>query len=299
MMPSQPRVSLITSCYNGETYLKPFLDSLLTQTYKQVEFFFINDGSRDKTEEIFLSYKPSLEEKGWQVVYHKQENKGVAHALNYGLKRFTGEYLACVDSDDILYPDFLSAKIEFMEQHPYYALCYSGVEVVKESDLSCVIRRIMRTPQPTENLFVDCLLGRKQALSAPALTYFYRAKDWLAANPQRHIYGDTPVGQNWQMLLPIVYRGKCGYLKKVLAKYVMRRTSHSHTRKRQPVTEQCRVEKLLLFRILDELHLPSITYNKYKALIEKKYRRKWLAGKLKKVPGLFQVARRIYQYFNH
>ena len=298
-MLSQPRVSLITSCYNGKTYLTPFLDSLLTQTYKQVEFFFINDGSRDGTEKIFLSYQPLLEEKGWQVVYHKQENKGVAHALNYGLRRFTGEYLACVDSDDILYPDFLSAKVSFMEQYPHYALCYSGVEIVKEEAPAQVIRRIMRKPQAKDDLFIDCLLGRNEALSAPALTYFYRAKNWLACNTQRQIYEDTPVGQNWQMLLPIVYSGKCGYLNKVLAKYVMRHTSHSHTRKRRSVAEQCRVEKQLLFRILDELHLPSITYNKYKALIEKKYRRKWLAGKLKKVPGLFQVAKRIYQYFKH
>ena len=54
-MKKTPKVSLISPCYNGSSYIKWFLDSLVNQTYKNVEFIFINDGSTDNTEEIFMS----------------------------------------------------------------------------------------------------------------------------------------------------------------------------------------------------------------------------------------------------
>ena len=61
---NKPLVSVITPCYNGEKFLHRFLDSVLNQTYTNVEFIFINDGSFDKTEEIVFSYKERLKSKG-------------------------------------------------------------------------------------------------------------------------------------------------------------------------------------------------------------------------------------------
>ena len=60
-MQNEPLVSIITPCYNGGIYLPNFLNSLLKQDYRNVEFIFANDGSIDKTEEIFFEFKPKLE----------------------------------------------------------------------------------------------------------------------------------------------------------------------------------------------------------------------------------------------
>lgn len=60
----EPKVSLISPCYNGERYLSHFLDSLLLQNYNNVEFIFVDDGSTDKTREVFESYRKGLENKG-------------------------------------------------------------------------------------------------------------------------------------------------------------------------------------------------------------------------------------------
>ena len=57
-------ISIIAPCFNGEHYIGRFLDSILAQTYPNIELILINDGSKDKTEEIIMSYKPQLEQKG-------------------------------------------------------------------------------------------------------------------------------------------------------------------------------------------------------------------------------------------
>ncbi len=298
-MKDEPLVSLITPCYNGEKHLQRFLDSLLAQSYHSVEFFFINDGSTDKTEEIFLSYKLSLEQKGWQVIYYKQSNAGPAHALNYGLKRFSGKYLACPDSDDILYPDFISAKVEFMEQNPSCALCYCGVDLADEKDIATIIRSVQRFPQRKDPLFIDCLLGQNFSISAPALTYFFRAEDWLNAVKGRQIYDKTSIGQNWQLLLPIVYQGKCGYINKKLARYIQRAHSHNHLKKQLPLEERTRMEKELLFHVLQDIDMPVAERNGYMQMLDRHYERKLFAKKLHKYPALFSVVKFLYRLLKH
>ena len=90
---NKPVVSIITPCYNGEKYIKRYMNSILEQTYPYLELIFINDGSNDCTEEIVLSYEEKLQNKGIKFVYLKQKNKGQAAALNSGLKKFNGEYV--------------------------------------------------------------------------------------------------------------------------------------------------------------------------------------------------------------
>ena len=91
-MEKNPLVSIISPCYNGEKYLLPFLKSLLEQDYAPIELIFVNDGSTDGTEQIVLSYKERLSEKGIELQYIYQENAGQAAAINCGLKVFSGEY---------------------------------------------------------------------------------------------------------------------------------------------------------------------------------------------------------------
>lgn len=110
---NRPLVSILTPCYNGESFLKRYFESILNQTYSNLELIFINDGSIDRTEEIALSYRSQLEEKGIRYIYERQENAGQAAALNRGLKLFTGEYLTWPDSDDVMTADCIEKKSGF------------------------------------------------------------------------------------------------------------------------------------------------------------------------------------------
>lgn len=91
-------ISIIIPIYNVEKYLKQCLDSIINQSYKNLEILLIDDGSTDKCPEICDAY--ALKDKRIKVIH--QENKGISSARNMGLKIASGSYIAFVDSDDWL-----------------------------------------------------------------------------------------------------------------------------------------------------------------------------------------------------
>lgn len=102
-----PLISLIVPIYNSEKHLKRCLDSIVNQTYENLEIILINDGSTDKSLEICKSYL----EIDPRVIVLSQENKGVSYARNYGLENVTGEYVGFVDSDDYINLDMYEKLI--------------------------------------------------------------------------------------------------------------------------------------------------------------------------------------------
>lgn len=219
-------VSVITPCYNGKNYLARFLDSILNQTYPHVELFVINDGSTDNTETIALSYQNAFEQKGYQYTYIKQENGGQARAVNKALKLFSGEYLTWPDSDDELTPDALAAKVEFMQQHPECGGVMCGIQS-REDATGAVLENFTRM-QPDEDqkdLFWD-FFWEKNVVWCPG-AYFLRSSAFLEVNPSRDIYEGSE-GQNYQILLPVMYHYRFGYIDKCLYYYYFRTNSHSN-----------------------------------------------------------------------
>ena len=151
-------VSIVTPCYNGETHLDRFFQSILRQTYDDLEIVFVDDGSKDKTREIANFYQCEFEKKGIRFVYCFQENTGQAAALNRGLKHFTGEYLLCVDSDDEISEDFVKKRVLFLENNSEYAYCYGkaiGVSDDAFKKITCVYEK--RNKSGKKDFFEDIL----------------------------------------------------------------------------------------------------------------------------------------------
>lgn len=96
-------VSVIIPVYNGENYIERCLNSILNQTYTDLEILIINDGSTDRTEDIINRYI----EDGKNVRCIYQKNQGVSIARNLGLKHAKGEYVSFVDSDDFVESTFI------------------------------------------------------------------------------------------------------------------------------------------------------------------------------------------------
>ncbi len=90
------KISIIIPAYNAERYIKYCLESLINQTYKNLEIIVVNDGSTDSTAEIIKEYQ----KKDDRIVLVNTKNHGVSHARNIGIERATGEYIGFVDSDD-------------------------------------------------------------------------------------------------------------------------------------------------------------------------------------------------------
>lgn len=105
-----PKVSIIMSVYNGESYLSEAIESILNQTLSNYEFIIINDGSTDYTGEILREYKHKK-----IILIENHKNIGLTKSLNKGLSIAKGEYIARMDADDISLPDRLEKQAAFLD----------------------------------------------------------------------------------------------------------------------------------------------------------------------------------------
>ena len=96
-------VSIIVPVYNVEKFLSQCIESLIGQSYKNLEILLIDDGSTDNSSNICREYE--IVDNRIKV-FHKN-NGGLSDARNYGLKHARGEYISFVDSDDLVHPDFI------------------------------------------------------------------------------------------------------------------------------------------------------------------------------------------------
>ena len=111
-----PLVSVIIPTFNRSWTIIEALQSVLAQNYKPLELIIVDDGSSDDTME---KLKPFME----QIIYLKQENKGVSAARNIGIKKSKGEFIAFLDSDDLWLPSKISCQINFFNSNPSAIIC--------------------------------------------------------------------------------------------------------------------------------------------------------------------------------
>lgn len=102
------KVSIVVPFYNCQ-YINQALDSLVNQTYKDIEIIVVNDGSTLYSEKII----PYLD----KIKYIEKENGGTASALNMGIKNATGHYICWLSSDDMFYPEKTEVQLDFMKQN--------------------------------------------------------------------------------------------------------------------------------------------------------------------------------------
>ena len=219
-------VSIISPCYNGESYINRFLDSLLAQTYDKIELIIINDGSTDNTEEIIKSYEVKFTSRGYLFKYIYQDNAGQSEAINKALPIFQGEYMTWVDSDDFLPPDAIKVKVAYLENHLNVGLVVSRVQVVSENNFENLRIQQRICPEGKDDFFFDLILG-KNVYYTPG-GYMVRSSMFKDAMPKPiKIQSPREIGQNFQLLLPISYKYPIGYIDDITYIYTVRNNSHS------------------------------------------------------------------------
>lgn len=110
---NQELISIIVPVYNSERYLAACLDSILTQSYQNLEIIVVNDGSSDFSLEILKKYEESDD----RLTVYSQENSGPSEARNIGLSVATGNLITFVDSDDMLLPHALEELHKVLIKH--------------------------------------------------------------------------------------------------------------------------------------------------------------------------------------
>jgi glycosyltransferase involved in cell wall biosynthesis len=120
-MAEAPAVTVLMAVYNGADRLPPAVESVLTQVFTDFEFLIVDDGSTDATPDRLAA----LTDPRVRIV--RQDNQGLAVALNTGLRQARGRYIARMDDDDLCRPERLERQVAFMESRPEVAACGTWV----------------------------------------------------------------------------------------------------------------------------------------------------------------------------
>lgn len=145
-------ISVLLPVYNGGTYLRGAIESILNQTYGDFELLLINDGSTDNSEEIILSFSDP------RIRYIKNEaNLGLIKTLNKGIELSEGKYIARMDADDVSLPGRFKKQVEFMEANP--GIGVAGSEYYSFSETKFKKVRAFTEPEVLRSLliFKSCL----------------------------------------------------------------------------------------------------------------------------------------------
>lgn len=107
------KISVIIPVYNAEEYLGDCLDSILSSTHRNLEILLINDGSKDKSEDVAKHYSQEDD----RIRYIRQENTGASSARNHGIDLATGDYITFVDDDDTIDTTMYEKLLKLIHKH--------------------------------------------------------------------------------------------------------------------------------------------------------------------------------------
>jgi glycosyltransferase involved in cell wall biosynthesis len=191
-MNESPLVSVIVPCYNHETFVTKSIESIMNQTYKNIQLIVIDDGSIDNSvyilKELNIKYKFVLE---------CQNNIGLAKTLNKALYKYaTGKYICTLASDDHWPIYKIEEQVKFMEKHNEVALVFGNCYVVNKDD---EIIRCITCDLPNKNIPFESLLKRNRI---PALTTMVRKNILYEVGG----YDESTFIEDWSTWLKIAYQ---------------------------------------------------------------------------------------------
>src|SRR5438105_2776391 len=145
-------ISAIIPTYNRAQFLARALRSVAAQDYRPIEAIVIDDGSTDNTADLIPAQKALLAAAGIELTFIRQKNGGPARARNAGLAIAKGHYIACLDSDDMWDPAFLSTMHRLLESYPTAGLAFGGYLCIDPEDQLTGERPTGLPPEPRQGL---------------------------------------------------------------------------------------------------------------------------------------------------
>jgi glycosyltransferase involved in cell wall biosynthesis len=161
-----PLISVIIPCYNQAIFLREAVESIITQSYPNVEIIVVNDGSPDDTSLIVNSLISDYPK--YSIRLFEKSNGGLVSARNAGISISKGDYILALDADDKIHPDFLRKCHDLLHDNPDISIAYTDYQHFGDVDL------VVNTQEYDFNIFYS----QKCLHTATAL---YRKKAWIDA----------------------------------------------------------------------------------------------------------------------
>jgi len=152
----QAKVSVIIPAFNRARYIGQTIESVLQQTYANIEIIVVDDGSTDGTSEILDAYSGKIK----RLEHPGHQNLGQSASINLGMQYADGEYVCVLDSDDYWELDKIELQVRYLEQHPDVGLVYcNGTAVNSNGDyLYDIYISGHREENKPERILLDCYI---------------------------------------------------------------------------------------------------------------------------------------------
>jgi len=144
---SDPLVSVIMPVYNAELFLHEAIRSILDQSYRNIEFIIINDGSTDKSVDIIKLFLSDDD----RIIFINRNNKGMVQSLNEAIFISKGKYIARMDADDISLNGRINKQVEFLELNPSIDVLGCDYFLI---DSSGIIKGMVNVPKTNNEIFM-------------------------------------------------------------------------------------------------------------------------------------------------
>lgn len=233
---SLPLVSVCIPAYNHEKYISEAIQSVIDQDYKNIELIIINDGSKDNTHQVIMSFEKKCKERFVRFEYRNRENRGLSATLNEIVEWSNGKYFTGVASDDVISKNKVSLLVNELENlDDNYAVAFGNAIFIDDNSNEVYIDR--NTGRATEKeksfkLFLDyytidrninyrdkSVFGSYETLIAgnylPAMSYVIKLDRirevgaWTSGNTI----------EDWEIWLKLAKKYKFVYIDKVVALY--------------------------------------------------------------------------------
>lgn len=212
-MNDRPQLPLVSACigaYNREGYIRETIDSVLAQTYPNIEVVVVDDASTDGTVDVIASYGDRVR------LIRRDTNSGICPVTrNQATRAAKGAYIAYLDSDDAWFPTKIEKQVEFMESHPAIPVCHTYAELIDAESRPYGIRHEGRLAA-TSNLFRSLLDHCWVTISSVMVRadIFGRVGGYFTEDRRYGIWGEEH-----EFLLRVSRQFEIGLVSEVLAKY--------------------------------------------------------------------------------
>jgi alpha-1,3-rhamnosyltransferase len=209
MMNSLPLVTVAVPSYNHERFIEECIDSIIAQTYKNIDLIVVDDGSTDRSPEMLKTLQSKY---GFKLFL--QTNQGLPKTLNNIIKDYThGIYFSICASDDYWLPTKIEKQVAFMEANPIYPMCYGKTYYVNTESEILDKYNIVNNSLKGGWLFNDILLFKIH----PPVNYLYRT----AIFDEVGCYDENILAEDYYMNLKISRKYPIGFLDEYLGFYRM------------------------------------------------------------------------------
>lgn len=131
------KISIITACYNSEKYLPTTIESVLSQTYKDIEYIIIDGGSTDNTISIIKKYEPLF---NGRMKWSSEKDDGIYDAMNKGIEKATGIVIGLINSDDFFVDKYSIEKVINIFKNEKVDSVFADLYYVNENNVDKVAR---------------------------------------------------------------------------------------------------------------------------------------------------------------